>query len=434
MLNAEKILLAVGDVSDDLIEAAALPAAPVRRARPARRLAVCLLAAALLIASLATAMAVSGGFRAAVYAFFHLTAVETGAPADAGGTPVSAALGDGVRAVYLQLDSVRDCANGVIRLQDGSALALRDGALVPVRLRETTAAVTWDGTVFRVDLFWQTGDGALALFAEGKTAADDRAWSAVPLGSRTDAVALLLSAGRQEARRERFLLLDLETGATSDPLALCGADGADFTFESGAPDGGAALLRRGEALFLCDLRAHTLRDVDALAGAAADAAWFVSADTLACRIPADGGFAVLTVPLGGGAPAARFSGLREYAAGSGGMIFTGGRYGLDVAAGGSAAVCDFLTGTRTPIADFAFDANAFVGLSPAGTRLLFARFGGEDGLGLTQLGLLDLETGRFRAFDRAAGECRPGESLGWFDRRSPLLTSAGGALTVYRFS
>jgi hypothetical protein len=120
------------------------------------------------------------------------------------------------------------------------------------------------------------------------------------------------------------------------------------------------------------------------------------------------------------------------------MIFTGTRYGLYVDSDKTTYVYDFKTGTRAIAEGFAYSGeDATVTMNANGTKMLFAMFDQDaDGLGISQLGVIDMEKGTFTILDREGYEIREEAAVGWFDndRISILAANSSGKNYLYLYS
>ena len=74
---------------------------------------------------------------------------------------------------------------------------------------------------------------------------------------------------------------------------------------------------------------------------------------------------------------------------------------MELGQDGSVCLIDRTTGARTMVQNFTFEKGMGFLLNPSGTKLLYYNMDSDaDGLGITQLGVIDLEKGTFIAFDR----------------------------------
>ena len=78
--------------------------------------------------------------------------------------------------------------------------------------------------------------------------------------------------------------------------------------------------------------------------------------------------------------------------------------------------------------------------NPSGTKVLFASYGGQaDGLGISSLGVMDLEQGTFTLLDRDSSADLYEASLGWFDENRVAICGYAAedftqsCLYLYRF-
>lgn len=120
-----------------------------------------------------------------------------------------------------------------------------------------------------------------------------------------------------------------------------------------------------------------------------------------------------------------------------GMMFFGGRYGLYVNQAGGLSVFDLKTGEETFVDGFAFCADGRFISNRSNTKLLYyVADDSANGLGVSQLGVLDLSAGTFTTFDRAGYDSLYEWSVGWFDDERVEVWSRQsdtGAIYLYEF-
>ena len=106
---------------------------------------------------------------------------------------------------------------------------------------------------------------------------------------------------------------------------------------------------------------------------------------------------------------------------------------------GQVQVVDLKTGDRTLLGGFTFRNGDSFQLNPSGNKLLyFARDTQFKGLGISQIGVADLEKGVFFAFDREGYENLDEGGIGWDDDntvsiRARTLDNETHYLLVYQF-
>lgn len=415
-----------------------------RKHSSVRRVFTIALAAALSATCLVTvALAASPELRTAVLSFFRMEEREqvpnSGVSPD--GPDISnAEIGALVKAQYIKMDSYRyGYSAGLLNnltwsddwktLVDAKFWEARDNELIPVEVEMQTSQVniTHNDLHYQGEFYWFVRDGQLSYFAGDNRDYDEEQdiqtdWNLSPIPGRTDALILRLAIGTQMERRESSLLYHLDTGETEDLFA--GVDPGVMEESDGAiwsPNARRALITgRASAEFpngrewLYDRETRTLTDVKDLGGVGADMALFVDDDTLILPVYTYGpeydsegiacwvydipsGQAIQTLPQ---SPYYREQDEDPY-----GVIPFYGGWCMEIGEDGSACLVNLVTGERTVLENFTFQRNMDFWLNPAGNKLLYhARDSKSEGLGISQLGVIDLEQMTFIAFDREGYE------------------------------
>jgi Tol biopolymer transport system component len=100
----------------------------------------------------------------------------------------------------------------------------------------------------------------------------------------------------------------------------------------------------------------------------------------------------------------------------GGIQFLWRKYALDIYGYGGTILVDLVTGERTGIEDFQYTRDTIALLNPAETRILFTKHDFQnDDLGITDIGVYNLQTEEISILTRQGYENRAEVSLGWFD-------------------
>ncbi len=407
------------------------------KAFPLRRgLSVALAAALVLACTVVGVLAVSPELRTLVLSFFHLEETEQ-VPEPAGPGLTQAEIGP-VKAQYIALEGKR-YSNGYGVLfqvdrseEDAHILAVRfwtvaDGELVALECQTTAIDLTWKGEAVRDTVYWcVTGDRAFCYCdGAGPGVASDTHWTARSIPGRTDAALLYVSQGRQLDFRQYPLLLHLDTGEVEDILAGTGV----YELGSAAEFDWSADLSRviintndGQATYLCDRDAGTLTELTVSGNFEEISAAFAGEDALLLSVPTwtEGtGYTATTrwaYDLTTGEMTQTLSEEPIYREEGPGAMFFGKRYCVRVREDRSVSVLDLLTGAETSVENFTLDELGNFASNPSGTKLLYyVRDAGLEGLGISQIGVLDLEQGAFTAFDREGYEALREVSLGWFD-------------------
>ena len=419
--------------------------------RPSCPLALAAVLAAL-VALLATAVSADESFRREVFQFFRIpTAERVPQDLDAGEEGEALFLGTselegGVTVQYLRLTGWWDDENGILcRWRDEARTeadfyAVTDGGLQPLESHHLTTTLSWSGTDYAVDLRWAAFGDALRVQAFG-----NQNWDISYLEGRADTVLLRLSRGRGEDCSEYAMLLDLESGETTDIFAGTGAEA--LTDVAAITLGGD--LRRaiiscdyGERLYLCDLEKKTMTPAEEVLGGPVDGLWFITGDLVGWyAMDEDYRYTCSVTDLSAGETALRFANQPAYQREQDrGVVFLEGRYVLEVGEDRRTVLLDLLTGGETPVADFAYpEGDSRTRINSAGDKILFLvmELDGE-GLGISELTVLDLERGTAAALRREGYDVRQEVSVSWFDSDRVVIRSreADGTqlLSLYRFS
>lgn len=415
--------------------------APVSRLRRRRVGLTALAAAAAVACTFLVAMAASPQLRTAVLTLFRLEETEQ-VPAPTGAGPeqpelTQSTIGRQVEAQYVRLPGL-GCSydSGLLfqaeRDEYGAVLdvrywAIAENELVPLETNTTSFSTVWDGASYANTVYWCAYDGEVSCYCDGSSpASDDCCWIS-PIPGRTDTVLLTLSQGSQVEYREYPVLLDLATGEVTDLL-----DGTGW--EKAAPlqevewtdDLSAAILSSDQTgWFYCDRETNTTASLKDLTGLEVSSAYFADDSTLILltRSGPDGDCCDIWTWLpDSGTLTQTFSQLPVYQRHEeqsyGFQFFFGGGRGIYVTEDGSVSVLDLVTGETIAVENFSlaqWDTPTFIA-NPSGTKVLFASYGGQaDGLGISSLGVMDLERGTFTLLDRDSSADLYEASLGWFD-------------------
>ena len=427
--------------------------APVRRRRAPLVLAAALAA---LLTLFATAVAADESFRREVFQFFRIPTAEQ-VPQDLGsgeeGDGVwlgTSQLEGGVTVQYLRLTGRWDDENGILchwrdeARTEASFYAVTDLGLQELEAHRLITTVTWNGADYSIDLQWTVWEGTLRVQAFGKQPGNDTYWEVSYLEGRTDAVLLRLSQGRGEDYSEYAMLLDLSTGEVTDLFAGTGAeqltDVVEITFSSD--------LRRaifscdnGEQLYLCDLEKKTLVPVEEVLGDQVDGIWFIAGDRVGWyTMDEDYRYTCCVTDLSNGSTTPRFANQPAYQREQDqGVVFLEGRYVLEVLANRQVALLDLLTGDRTPVAGFVYpEGDSYTRINSTGDKILFLVMEMDgDGLGISELTVLDLEQGMATALSREGYDVRHEVTVSWFDENRVVIraeeTDGTQLLSLYRF-
>lgn len=420
------------------------------RLRPRRTAGRILVVAAALCGTFLMAMAVSPQLRTAVLTFLQLEEAEQ-VPPPTGGAPdapelIQATVAQEVEAQYIRLPGVGSgysYGDGTLfqveRAEDASVLGVRYWAvegdqLLPLETHTTTFSTAWNGVSYTDTVYWCTYDGALSCYCSGSAGmAVDVDCIARSIPGRTDAVLLLLSQGSQMSYSAYPVLLDLETGAVTELLAGTGWEAAAPLREvMWSSDLSAALFTNDRTgFFYCDRTAGTTVSLDARTGLEVFSALFLPDDTLLLQTrsgPEQSLCSFWTYDPENDILTQTFSDLPVYRERDGrcsGIQFCGCALGIGLSEDGTVSALNLSTGTVSTVEGFSWDGNEGVLLpNPDSSKVLFARYDQEaSGLGVSVLGVMDLNENRFTLLEREGYEALYDSSLGWFDQNRVALWS-----------
>lgn len=420
---------------------------------PARRVLNGLLAAALAAACLFTvALAASPELRTAVLSFFLMEERER-VPSQSGASSQpdisQAEIGALVKAQYIKMDKHYGLSGGLLNdltwsedrktLLDYKFWEVKDNELIPVQVDMQTSQVdiTYNDIHYQGEFWWFIRDGQLDFFtADNRTidADGEREWdwnlSFIP--GRTDVLLLRLSTGRQMEYVEYPFLYHLDTGKTEDlftgldPDILAESDGAIWSdnFQLALITGHASEEFPHGREWLYDRGTGTLTDVSTLGGVGADMAMFADNSTLILydmTDNVDGGSQYVTLysyDLTTGLAVKTLEQTpyyRDWEENPSGVMTFGSRCVL-ISEEGQVQVVDLKTGSLSLLDGFTFQKGDDFMVSPSGDKLLyFSTDSKTEGLGISQLGVADMEKGVFFAFDREGYENLHEEAIGWND-------------------
>ena len=411
------------------------------RSRPVKRIFTIALAAALaLICTLAAAMAVSPEFREAVISLFQLGEAERvpDVPEEAGEVKQITISGE-VSAQYVKVDSSWgvDRELGLLHRLDADDGQERfydvvNGGLVEVGAdaSEISTSVSWYGRTILVHLRFFVYHDALYLYNGygGSCEEDSMTFVVNPerLGSRTDVVLLRGECYGAEADTNWAWVCDLKTGEVWDVLAGCGLERfVSMERVLLAEDLKHALIRgwdgtsgSGMTPYLADLEEKTcpllseLMDLDIPAAFGSYEAAFYDNDTLLLAMaplwqPGPSSVWAYHIPSGMVTPTVvNEEGLTK--------IDSEDAYDWALAQkvdeNGSVTFVDLRTGKQVKLEGITAADHCYLKINSARTRLLWVDWVDNR---LNRLGVIDLESGEFKAFERENMELRYNEAVFW---------------------
>lgn len=426
---------------------------PDRRKFSRKALIAVAVAAALSISSLAAAMAANEAFRSAVFRFFKLGTPDIVLPVEYEphqpceiGKIGGAAIEDAVNVAYIRMDGAFDYANGVIHLyKHGAAAAaytVEKNQLLQLIPHRETIEYVWHDTTYSISFDWYEHDGIVYASARDYNMETSAAWSVSAIEGNSDFLALTLNYGHQIEHTQYPLLYDLKAKKIVAILAGCEELKArQITQTTLAPDLSGVIVSCdfGSAVYYYNIAQQALFPLNDLCGMRVQSAWFADNDTVCC-ISADenNAYTCRAVTLSSGTYTEIFASIPQLEESSdGGIVLTGGRYGLFVDQARNTYVYDFKTGERAVVDSFKYPIDdAFSCLNSTGDKILFAKHDDSaKGLGVAEVGVLDLKKQSFILFDREGYETRRENSIGWFDRDTVVIWASTEAFSyLYLFT
>lgn len=381
-----------------------------------------------------------GGTAADGGAVFYLYDVETGDAAQetpgktAAGSIAGTDIGGRVTAWYLTLDSdeYSTFRNGACLDGDGNVESFvlcdfegNELTITELEPERTEFSVTWRGIDYDCTASWCVRDGQALVRGEGRVPGMDAAWSFDAIPGRSDAALLYVSQGSLLDYRCYPYLCDLETGELMDILSGTGVNKLEFPYQYIFSDSMNRLFvttHEPRRTYYCDIERDLLVPLDELVDR--DALWgvFIDEDTavITNSTPSET-YSAWVLDLDSLAHRQTLSDApANNGPGSAGTELLGGRYCIYTSQTGASTVIDLVTGEEKAIEGFVnrgrFLAN--------GSRLLYLSADEEaEGLSIASLGVIDMSTGVFTAFDRSGYEDMKGVSVRWLDDERIMLES-----------
>lgn len=430
-MNSKIFLDAMEDIQDEYIVNAQQRLGYVSernkgRGRSIKRIITMALAAVLvLLTTMVMAMAVSPEFRATVISLFRLDEVEQVPGIPAGVNEVrQVTIGETVEANYVKVEGFWDWITDGALLRngtwagDGSRFYQLDGeklteigADAPV----ASAQISWNGREYTAMFRWFVYDGELYTdeIATGTLFDGMADLVLIPsrLGERTDVVQLTATVIDQLMENYTWVY-DLESGEVTDVLEGCGVESlGPIRTVALAEDLKHAIVQAGDTVegtpYLADLEQKTLTPLSEL--------FAVEIKEWQFQIAEDGGYRTgfcdnETILLTTGNTA------WTYHIPSGALVCTvedmtglrliGSRRGmlcLSVDETGSVSIVDLATGGRIRLEGVDGNKEFICRANSSDTKLFWAEWSGSDeyrSTSIDRLGVIDLKTGEFTAFDR----------------------------------
>lgn len=448
-MSAQRLLDAMEHISDTYILHAQarlgyFSQAVKPRPRPVRRIFTVALAAALaLLCTLAAAMAVSPQFREAVISLFQIGEVEQvpDIPEEANEV-IQIAIGGEVSAQYVKVVGTwsADSGLGLLRRRDPADgqehfYDVAGGELVEVGAdaSEIFTSVSWYGRTIPVHLRFFVYQDTLYLYNSygGSCEEDSMTFRVDPerLGSRTDVVLLRGECYGSEADTNWAWVCDLDTGEVRDVLAGFGPE--KFPYMERvllAEDLKHALIRgwdgasdSGITPYLADLEEKTCTPLGQLMGLDIPTAFgsyevtFYDSDTVLLAMaplwrPEPTNVWAYHIPSGMVTPTAENE--EELTSITPEADVYGWALAQKVDENGNVTIVDLRTGRQVKLEGITAADRCYLKLNSARTRLLWVD---RVGSSLNRLGVIDLESGEFKAFARENMELQYDEDVFWLD-------------------
>lgn len=440
-MNGKLFLNAMGDIEDTYIICAQrrLDHVPAKVLSIKRIFTVALAAVLILLCTVAAAMAVSPEFREAVISLFQIGEVERVPGIPAGVNEVKqVTIGGEVSAQYVRLEGAWDIDSLLSHcdvMPDGSLenerfYVLEDGGLaqVDVGAPETTIRLNYRDTDVEIRFRAFPYDGQLYLYDVATDLEDLTLLAIYPkrLGSRTDVVVLDCEYYDGQAEGHWAWVYDLEAGEVRDILAGCGLEALGharpilFT-----EDLRHALVRAGDDTaegtpYLVNLEQKIYSPLGELMNldipetfGAYEAAFYGNDAVMLAMAPLwriePSSVWVYHIPSGTVTPTAvEETDLRSIKSGYAYDWSLAQKVGED----GTVTILDLHTGGRVKLEGITAEGNCYLKANPSQTKLLWVDWIDND---LNRLGIIDLESGEFTAFERAGMELQYNEAVFWMD-------------------
>lgn len=438
-MKANEILSAMGQIDEAYIEEAA-PGRGRSNGRLRKWSTAAAAAILLFMGVMGTAMAVSANFRQMVFSFFHIKQVEAVPEYETeGACRTQSDIGGLIKAEYIRLDgSHYDFGVGTLSQADYDEnrvirsicfWSVENGSLHSVDTKKTYLSVEWDGRTFQGDLYWCHYNGEISVYAVPEDS-NGNTWYANAFWGRTDAVMLYLSHGRYYENRQYPLLYHLDTGETEDILAQTGVKDLPSVslFEWSNDLNKVVLLcsskENPHQFYYCDIAANTLTKASDLCGFQPASVFFADDNTLLFVQYTGSKCSVFAYDITAGTMVQTCKDKKIYedygmkSSKSDRIMLFGGWYGLYVDPSYRLSVIDFKTGNEMPVEGFTFETGGSFLSNPSNTKMIYSVADAtvdEEALGLSKLGMLDVKTGIFTAFDREGYDRIAEWLLGWFD-------------------
>lgn len=321
--------------------------------------------------------------------------------------------------------------------KDGMATGSNEATVHGTAANEAPGNGTW-----QISFDWYEKNGTLYTNARNYDPAASMEWSVSAARDSSDFLILTLGFGQQIEYTQYPFLYNVRTKELLDVLARCRLpEGQRITQTAFSPNLSRILINcdNGAAVYCYDIAEEKLVSLNEASGLEEPEASFLDDNTIRClSIEENGLYHCRTVEMPSGKCTERFSHLPRLEGDfHSGIALTGGRYGLYVNEDRSVMVYDFKSGDYATVENFKYpEDDVFLTLNPAEDKILFIRETSEaDGLGVSQLGVLNLVSRTFVLLDREGYETRRETSVGWFDNdRVAIRADSQGCGYLYLYT
>lgn len=467
-MKAERLLLLLGNISDDILEEEAdfaLPEKPAvslfHRRRCVKLSFVLTVILMVLLSSFVTAIAIDEDFRETVFSFFHISEPEVILPLDE--EPSASETVENIHQEtfenmisvdYIRIDGDFADGNGIIYLYnneertDVTFYGVQDGNLIVLDTETVELDFEWDARNYAISFRWCMYDGRIGVYGYNKEPANDASWYVSILPENSEYIGITLTDGRGSEYREKTYLYHPYSGEVIDPLdgyeTVSGVVQTTFS-----PDLTKVLYTDTEQnIWLQDRNLQTLLPLEEYIGYSIDGCWFADSEHIVYYIKNDAKlYTYYMKSFTTGEVRTIIEDIPWYStANPFGIKALNGRYGLLISENGAVTVLDYVTGEQNTVDNYVYptDSNTRTILNGDCTKILFisSRKGNamelnenNEGLEITQIGVLDLQKHIFIVLDREGSNIRYENSVGWFDNdRIRIRAENDGYGYIYLYS
>ena len=415
-----------------------------------------ILAAAIimLLASITAAMAASEDFREIVFAFFHISAPEDVPNIDDHeNPPMTAEIGDRIRAYYIPIET-----NGYAEIVNDIVIIKTDAGqkeyIVGDKRVNEVATITTNIQFEHGDrqimgtIEWCLSESGITVIGKEYKEENSVVWDVIPIKGNTSKAKIFMYLGEAPVRDVYSLILDVNTGIITDPLSI--VDLSQFTRiediyysidVSSALVWGTTISEARVKPYICNIATGKLSAVCELTGTDISNAFFVDNTTILISQYSEKDTmsywtyntetAALTQTLKDIVCENPISGVH-------GLCDLGGKYALDVEENSNVRIIELTTGYYSaPIDGFVYDANTvFVGNYDSSKVLFYKTDPAVEGIGISELGVIDFQTVEFITFDRENYREIYEWSVSWLgkDKVCVFVGGNGACLYIYEFN